>query len=567
MERSLSREEKEELIRSKKKVKAVSHAGFCDGHSSGPASPNHGGGSWNLNASFKDRLVGEIPGAFSQAFSFEDGMDDDEESDEEVETLRQGLLSVKLSREFKKKIRKPWGRAFIVKVFGRSVGLNFMQAKLLALWKPAGRLDCVDLGHGFFLTRLSLGEDYENVLRNGPWFIGDHFISIRPWEPDFKPALASVSSIAVWVRLNELPIEYYNAEALQIIGNAIGKVLRVDTFTASETRGRFARICVQVDVEKPLATAIMIGRLEQLISYEGIHKMCFGCGRIGHRKEQCPHIIRRDQPGSEAGEKKGGDTAAKPCNSHDSDTPRSGVGASRGVGTSSGVAGTEQGAEHEEEHEGVYGPWVVVARRKNSTSRLRSSGTSPKQSIGFSFRENGYVEKGLLDRAGGLLGPIRDAKRKVSPPLVLDKAQIASVVQSLRSDGQKLAHSSPNVSFNDDGNESPTRPKVSPNVQRLSSVKGKKGAARNIMVAGVHNGAAGDDDQRRSTVAGASGEMVFSAALFPPGEDRDWDASKPKPRQGVIPLQKSREVAASGSGLGGSCAMQCEDVDVFGRDW
>ena len=87
-----------------------------------------------------------------------------------------------------------------------------------------------------------------------------------------------MSSIAVWVRLNELPIEYYNAEALQIIGNAISKVLRVDTFTASETRGRFARICVQVVVEKPLATVVMIGRLEQLICYERIHKMCFGCG-------------------------------------------------------------------------------------------------------------------------------------------------------------------------------------------------------------------------------------------------------------------------------------------------
>ena len=44
MERSLSREEKEELVRSKKKVKAVNHAGFCDGHSSGPSSPNHDGG-------------------------------------------------------------------------------------------------------------------------------------------------------------------------------------------------------------------------------------------------------------------------------------------------------------------------------------------------------------------------------------------------------------------------------------------------------------------------------------------------------------------------------------------
>ena len=43
-ERSLSREEKEELVRSKKKVKAVSHAGFCEGHSSGSSSPIQGGG-------------------------------------------------------------------------------------------------------------------------------------------------------------------------------------------------------------------------------------------------------------------------------------------------------------------------------------------------------------------------------------------------------------------------------------------------------------------------------------------------------------------------------------------
>ena len=159
-------------------------------------------------------------------------MDNDAESDGEVETLRQGLLAVKFSREFKQRIRKPWASAFIVKVYGRSVELNFIQARLLVLWKLTGRLDCVDLGYGFFLTRLSLGEDYENVLRKGPWFIRDHFLSIRPREPDFKPALASVSSIAVWIRLNELPIEYYNAEALQHIGKAIGNVLRVDTFTA-----------------------------------------------------------------------------------------------------------------------------------------------------------------------------------------------------------------------------------------------------------------------------------------------------------------------------------------------
>ena len=47
-------------------------------------------------------------------------------------------------------------------------------------------------------------------------------------------------------------------------------MLRVDTHTAFEARGRFARMCVQVDVTKPLVTAILIGKVEQPVYYEGI---------------------------------------------------------------------------------------------------------------------------------------------------------------------------------------------------------------------------------------------------------------------------------------------------------
>ena len=81
-------------------------------------------------------------------------------------------------------------------------------------------------------------------------------------------------------------------EALKEIGNTIDKVLRIDTYTALEARDRYARICVQIDVEKPLITALLIGNIEQPVIYEGIQKMCFSCGRIGHRKESCPQTIR-----------------------------------------------------------------------------------------------------------------------------------------------------------------------------------------------------------------------------------------------------------------------------------
>lgn len=140
----------------------------------------------------------------------------------------------------------------------------------------------MDLRHDFFLIRFTLKEDYEMVLRKGLRFVGEIFLSIRPWEPNFKPLMVNVSSIAVWVRLNELPIEYYNAEALRQIGKSIGNVLRVDTHMAIDARGRFARLCVQIDIKKPPIIEVMIGKFEQVVSYEGIHKLCFSCGRIGH---------------------------------------------------------------------------------------------------------------------------------------------------------------------------------------------------------------------------------------------------------------------------------------------
>ena len=231
-------------MHSKIKVKDISHARFQEGLDLVAASPRNDGDVWSRITSFKDKLVGEIPGTFTQAFSFGNLMENDAKSDEKVEGLRKGLVAVKFSKELKQKIRSPWYKALIVKVYGRSVGLNFLQNRLLSMWRLVGRLDCVDLSYGFSLTRFSLREDYEATLKRGPWFIEEHFLSTKPWEPDFSLATTNVSSVAVWIRLNELQIDYYHAEALLHIRKAIGNVLRVDTHTASESKGRFAWLYV-----------------------------------------------------------------------------------------------------------------------------------------------------------------------------------------------------------------------------------------------------------------------------------------------------------------------------------
>ena len=67
-----------------------------------------------------------------------------------------------------------------------------------------------------------------------------------------------------------------------MIGNLVGKTLKVDSRTYLTERGKFARICVELDLDKKLWTAIRIFGKELIVEYEGLHKICFCCGKYGH---------------------------------------------------------------------------------------------------------------------------------------------------------------------------------------------------------------------------------------------------------------------------------------------
>ena len=260
-----SREEDEELQRSTKKVK--------ENHRGRVAQEHHGLGTRGMGISYKETLVGELPSAFEQVFYFNHEMEFNAISDEEFENLPPGEVAVKLSEERKNKIRASWSNALIVKVFGKVVGFHFLHSRLTNMWKPSGKMDCIDLGYGFFLIKLSLKEDHARVLKGGPWFVGGHYLSIRGWEPNFRPENKNLSYVAVWVRLLGLPIEYYELSVLRDIGKVIGPVLCIDTHIASETRGHFVRLCVQVNFDEPIVKLVKVSGIDQPVQYEGISSL------------------------------------------------------------------------------------------------------------------------------------------------------------------------------------------------------------------------------------------------------------------------------------------------------
>ena len=95
------------------------------------------------------------------------------------------------------------------------------------------------------------------------------------------------------------------------------------------------------------------------MTYEGIHGLCFSCGRVGHRKEVCPYTIRNPK----APEKVVNDEHEnQPTNSHathatDSTNPRSGMSDGSGADTDNDLCG----------------PWMIVTRRKTGQRKPRNA--------------------------------------------------------------------------------------------------------------------------------------------------------------------------------------------------
>ena len=122
----LSQEEEAELHRSTKKVKESHPSNPYTDYSTIDSVFSSLSSLKGPKLSFKDKLIGEILGAYVQAFDFSNHLDDEMESDSEVENLSEGFAAVKLSKEFKNRIRAPWFGALIVKVFSRTVGFNYL---------------------------------------------------------------------------------------------------------------------------------------------------------------------------------------------------------------------------------------------------------------------------------------------------------------------------------------------------------------------------------------------------------------------------------------------------------
>ncbi|CAN1174439.1 Ubiquitin C-terminal hydrolase 12 [Linum perenne] len=184
--------------------------------------------------------------------------------------------------------QRPWKKALIAKVLGHNFPFTDIRSRLNSLWAKQGRIQVSNISNSFFAVRFTSQADYDCALTKGLWTLNDYYITVRRWQPFFNPNLQNVWKTLTWVRLPDLPLELFNEEAVLRIGNLMGSAVRVELPAQEEALGKYARVCVEIDLMKPLLRKYSLLDRTMFVEYEVLLWICFFCGRYGHKLESCP---------------------------------------------------------------------------------------------------------------------------------------------------------------------------------------------------------------------------------------------------------------------------------------
>ncbi|KAL4354587.1 hypothetical protein GQ457_06G029720 [Hibiscus cannabinus] len=249
--------------------------------------------------SYKDTLLGDRQHEIPKDDVFLDEEDIDLNEDDVIRGMDNDVIMIDFSERVHNLAVKSLDQTVVIKIIGRRIGYVTLRNKLHEVWKPDQAFKLMDIENDYFLVTFRSRVDYLHVLADGPWTVFGHYVFVEPWSEDFSTAQPYPSNIVAWIRLPGLPVTLYKRSLITELGECIGRVLKLDYQTETGRRGRFARMAIRVNLNKPLVSKIVVNGRTQLVEYESLPTICFHCGKYGHVTDNCPELIPKDSAGPE----------------------------------------------------------------------------------------------------------------------------------------------------------------------------------------------------------------------------------------------------------------------------
>ncbi|XP_057426286.1 uncharacterized protein LOC130719691 [Lotus japonicus] len=292
------------------------------------------------------------------------------------------------------KICQPLQGCLVIKLLGKHIGYTALCEKLRLIWRPTGGMEVTDVHHGYFMVRFDSEMDREKAMTGAPWLIYDHYLSVKPWTKDFVAADEKINTTMVWIRIPGLGMQFYDEDILLTLATGVGTPIKVDMNTADMRLGKFARICVEIDLDKPVVGTLRLRGTWYNIEYEGLHLLCSKCGCYGHLSRKCKVVA----PTS---------TAAATQS-----TPAAGTSAGQGATLETAIVTVNEDTMQTENHApkkavtvpmAAHGNWLNVAKPKRKQNNNATTGPpKSKGSVNVNrFQTLATISEGVTDSVIG----------------------------------------------------------------------------------------------------------------------------------------------------------------------
>lgn len=219
------------------------------------------------------------------------------------------------------------------------------------------------LGRGFYEFFFGSQEDMCTIWAADTVSLKPGLLRLFEWNKDFSIHTHRQTHTQVWIRLWELPQEYWMERTLYEIAGAVGTPLMIDNVTRNRLYCHYARILVNLDLSKDIFYEVMVEREGYVfpiaIEYEGLPEFCTHCKSIGHNVSSCRWLHQRREINMEQPIDKG----KKPTHSQrlkqgwqPKDNP-DGIGSSKAFGT---AAPTQQTDDRNDKANDIVDPEIFA---------------------------------------------------------------------------------------------------------------------------------------------------------------------------------------------------------------
>lgn len=261
------------------------------------------------------------------------------------------------------------------------MGFKVLENELHRDWVEAGASKIIDMPQGYFLIMFKKEEDYRRALFEGPWKVADHYILVQRWRLSFMANAQWEKKIAAWINVPGLSMELFNDQFLWRLGSLLGTMLKIDYVTSTQERGKYARICVELDLEKPLESEVIAQVQVVQLEYKSLHLICFSCGKYGHKANNCSEVRSDTTPLQQDG----GEPQSEQSEPKEKEQEEPNLADRADISMENSVAELKEQTNENIGEDNVnqkgtseYGPWMIV-RKPNRKQNKRNGGNIPKK--------------------------------------------------------------------------------------------------------------------------------------------------------------------------------------------